>query len=340
MDFSKVEKIKEQAARDILEAKTTSSLKEIFNRYLGKKGIVAKQFFYLKKMPQPKRSEFGKQLNELKKSIEKRIKEKSRIIEGKDSREKRKIHKIDVSIPSKKPQLGHIHPLTKIIRETQDAFVGMGFSVEEGPEIETEHYNFSSLNFPVDHPSRDAHDTFYLKKDTILRTHTSPVQVRYMEKHNPPFRIIVPGRVFRHEATDSSHEIQFYQLEGLMVGKDISLANLKGVLEEAIKRVFGKKTVFRWRPGYFPFVEPGVEIDIACPICGGKGCSTCKNTGWIEVLGAGMVHPNVFKAAGYNPKNWQGFAFGFGIDRLAMIKYRISDIRMFYLSDMRFLSQF
>jgi len=248
--------------------------------------------------------------------------------------------KIDVTVPGERHEVGHLHPLTLVKRKIEETFQAMGFSVIEGPEVENEWYNFDALNIPKDHPARDLWDTFYLKNGLLLRTHTSPVQIRYMEKNNPPFRIIVPGRIFRHEATDASHETNFYQIEGLMVGKDISAANFKAIIQEFLSRFFGKPVKTRLRPSFFPFTEPSFEVDISCLICKGKGCSACSRTGWIELIGAGMVHPNVLKAAGINSKNWPGFAFGMGMDRLAMMKYKIDDIRLFYSGDLRFLQQF
>jgi len=221
----------------------------------------------------------------------------------------------------------------------------LGFSIVEGPEIETEWYNFDALNIPKEHPARDLWDTFWLQnnkkiQNLLLRTHTTPVDVRYMEKNNPPLRIIVPGRCFRHEATDASHDVQFYQVDGLMVGKDISVANFKAVIENFFQEFFKRDLKIRMRPSFFPFTEPSFEIDISCLVCQGKGCSACSQTGWMEMMGAGMLHPNVFKACKLNPKNWQGFAFGVGLDRLAMMKYKIGDIRLFYNGDLRFLEQF
>jgi len=247
---------------------------------------------------------------------------------------------IDITIPGKKITEGHLHPLTQIRRKVEEIFQNMGFSVTEGPEMENEWYNFDALNIPKNHPARDAWDTFYLKNGLLLRTHTSPVQVRYMEKNNPPLRIIIPGTVFRHEATDSAHEFQLFQVEGLMVDKTVSVANLKSVIGEFLRRFFGKKIQFRLKPDYFPFTEPSFDIGIKCLVCGGKKCSACKKTGWMEVAGAGMVHPNVFKYSGLIPKDWQGWAFGFGLERLAMLKYKINDIRLFRSGDLRFLRQF
>jgi phenylalanyl-tRNA synthetase alpha chain len=256
----------------------------------------------------------------------------------------------DETIPGQTPYFGHLHPLTLVRMKSQDIFQTMGFYTVDGPEIENEWYNFDALNIPKDHPARDMWDTFWLrnvrsqelkgKYRLLLRTHTSPLQIRFMEKNNPPFRIIAPGRVFRHEATDASHEINFYQLEGLMVDKYVSVSNFKAVIEGFFSIFFNKRIKIRLRPSYFPFVEPGFEIDISCINCLGKGCSSCKKTGWVEVMGAGMVHPLVFKNVGLNPKFWQGFAFGIGLDRLAMMKYKIDDVRLFYSGDLRFLYQF
>lgn len=261
---------------------------------------------------------------------------------------------------------GHLHPITIAIHEIVSIFSSLGFEIVEGSEIESEYYNFDALNVPKDHPSRDMQDTFWLKTETgadwtqtgaeeklpresafdprrsafLLRTHTSAVQVHYMEENKPPFAIVVPGRVFRHEATDATHEVQFYQVEGLVVGKDISLAHLKGTLEIFFKKLFGEKSAIRFRPSFFPFVEPGVEIDVLCFKCASKGCSLCKQTGFIEVMGAGMVHPNVLKNAGIDPRQWQGFAFGGGVDRLVMLKYGIDDVRLLYSGDLRLVNQF
>ncbi len=237
---------------------------------------------------------------------------------------------------------GHMHPLTQVMREITDSFVAMGFEVADGPEVESEHYNFDSLNFPKDHPARDMQDTFWVAgvPQTVLRTHTSNVQVRYMETHQPPFKIVVPGKVFRYEATDATHETQFHQLEGLVVGEGISLAHLKHTLDEFFKRLYGNDVQTRMRPSYFPFVEPGVEIDVSCMKCSGAGCNVCKQTGFIEVMGAGMVHPNVLRAGGVDPEKYTGFAFGVGVDRLVMLKYGVDDIRLAYSGDLRLVNQF
>ena len=243
-----------------------------------------------------------------------------------------------------------MHPLTQVQRKVEEIFQSMGFSIVEGPEIETEWYNFDALNIPKDHPARDLWNTLWLKPQNqkskiknqklLLRTHTSPVQVRYMEKNQPPLRIIVPGRVFRHEATDASHETNFYHIEGLMVDKNVSVANFKAIIQKFFQKFFERQIEIRLIPCYFPFTEPSFEVDITCLACGGKGCPACQKTGWMEIMGAGMVHPQVFKNSGLNPKEWQGFAFGMGLDRLAMMKYKIDDIRLFYSGDLRFLGQF
>ena len=308
---------------------------------MGKKGEITRVLSSLKGLPETERKSIGKQANLAKIEVEKMIKEKSTKLKEKARRLKLEKEKIDVTRPGKKMEKGHLHPLTQVQREVLEIFQSMGFSVVLGPEVETEWYNFDALNIPKDHPARDMWDTFWLRQNEIknqkskiknkllLRTHTSPVQIRYMEKHQPPLRIIVPGRCFRHEATDASHEIQFYQLEGLMVDKNISAANFRAIIEEFLKRFFKTKVEIRLRPSYFPFTEPSFEIDVR----------RIKGE-WVEMMGAGMVHPNVFKFSGLNPKNWQGFAFGVGIDRLAMLRYKINDIRLFYSGDLRFLKQF
>jgi phenylalanyl-tRNA synthetase alpha chain len=236
----------------------------------------------------------------------------------------------------------HMHPLTRVVNDVVRAFVSLGFEVAGGPELESGYYNFDALAVPKDHPARDMQDTFWIKgkNDTLLRTHTSAVQARYMETHEPPFSIVVPGKVFRNEATDATHEMQFFQVEGLVVGEDISLADLKGTLGHFLKILFGDDVTIRLRPSFFPFVEPGVEVDMRCFKCGGNGCNTCKRTGWIEILGAGMVHPNVLSANGIDPVRWRGFAFGMGVDRIAMLRYGIDDVRLLYTGDLRLVNQF
>ena len=332
--------LKKQAKKEIEKSEDLSVLNDAFKLYLGKEGRLTQVLKSLEKLPKAKKVKIGKEANQLKNFLRIQFDQKSQKIKEKIEKEAEEKEWLDVTGPGKKISIGHLHPLTLVKRETEEIFESMGFSVVEGPEMENEWYTFDALNFPKDHPARDAWDTFYLKNNLLLRPHTSPVQVRYMEKNNPPLRIIVPGNVFRHEATDASHEFQLFQVEGLMVGKDISAANLRAVIEEFFHRFFKREISFRLRPDYFPFTEPSFDISISCVICEGKGCSVCKKTGWLEVAGAGMVHPNVFKAAGLNPKNWQGWAFGFGLERLAMIKYKINEIRLFRSGDLRFLKQF
>jgi len=333
--------LKNWAKNEIEKAKDLKELNEVFKKYLGKKGELTQILCSLEKLPKAKKVKIGKEANQLKNFLRIKFDQKAREIKEKIKKEAEEKEWIDITAPGKKPVLGHLHPLTQVRRKTEEIFQAMGFTVVEGPEIETEWYNFDALNIPKDHPARDLWDTFWLKSNKLLlRTHTSPVQVRYMEKNNPPLRIIVPGRVFRHEATDASHEINFYHIEGLMVDKAISAANFKAIIEEFFRRFFEKPIEIRMRPSFFPFTEPSFEVDITCLACGGRGCSACSKTGWMEIMGAGMVHPAVIKNSGLNPKFWQGFAFGIGMDRLAMMKYKINDIRLFYSGDLRFLNQF
>lgn len=325
---SSLKSLKTRAVKEMLQAKDLKDLDAVFKKYLGDEGELTLVLGSLKKLPKTKKVRVGKEANELKNLLKIKFSEAAAALKEKAQKEAELKEWLDVTAPGKKAALGHLHPLTLVRRRVEEIFQNMGFSVVEGPEMEEEWYNFDALNIPKDHPARDLWDTFYLKNGLLLRTHTSPVQIRYMEKNQPPFRIIAPGRVFRHEATDSSHEINFYQVEGLMIGKDISVANFKAVMQDFFQRFFGKSVEIRLRPSYFPFVEPGFEVDFK-----GEG-------GWLEIVGAGMVHPNVLKNAGFNPKNWQGFAFGMGLDRLAMMKYKIDDIRLFYSGDLRFLQQF
>jgi phenylalanyl-tRNA synthetase alpha chain len=335
----KLNSFKNKAKKEIKEAKDLRELDKIFKKYLGKRGQVTQVLRSLKDLPEKERKKTGRKANDLKIFIEKEIGKKSNKITKVVSKKK---EWVDVTVPGKEIEIGHLHPLTQTQRRIEDIFQSMGFSVVEGLEVENEYYNFDALNIPKDHPARDIWDTLYLKNGKLLRTHTSPMQVRYMEKNQPPLRMIVPGRVFRHEATDSSHEINFYQVEGLMIDKKgkVSAASFKAIVEEFLRRFFNQAVEIRLRPSYFPFTEPSFEIDVSCPICNRKGCSTCKKTGWVELMGAGMVHPNVLKASGLNPKMWQGFAFGMGMDRLTMIRHKIDDIRFFYSGNLRFLKQF
>jgi len=332
--------IKKQAQKYIEKSRDLKELNDVFKEYLGKQGQLTLVLHSLQKLSGAERAKTGQAVNELKGLLKNDFDKKSLEIKQRIQKEAEDKEWVDITIPGKKPVFGHLHPLTLTRRNVEEIFQAMGFTVAEGPEMETAWYNFDSLNIPKDHPARDMWDTFWLKNGLLLRTHTSPVQARYMEKNNPPLRIIAPGSVFRHEATDSSHEFQLSQVEGLMVGKDISVANLKAVVGEFFRRFFGKDVKFRMKPDYFPFTEPSFDIGISCLVCGGKGCPACKKTGWMEVAGAGMVHPNVFKNSGLIPRDWQGWAFGFGLERLTMLKYKIDEIRLFRSGDLKFLKQF
>ncbi len=335
--------LRKDAFRAIEEASDFETAHKIEAEYIGKSGRLTKILKSLKEMSLAEKKEMGSTANALKKEIEEKIKLKKNEFGERGASSRCDAKWIDITAPGKKISRGHIHPISRVLKEVTSIFESMGFEVVEGPEVETEHYNFDALNIPKEHPARDLWDTFWIKplmKHLLLRTHTSPMQARYMEKNNPPLRIIVPGRCFRHEATDASHEHTFYQIEGLMVGKDITLANLKGFLTVFMKRFYGENVKLRWQPSFFPFVEPGLELLMSCSVCKGKGCSVCAGSGWLEVIPCGMVHPEVFKVAGYNPENWQGFAFGMGLDRITMMKHKIDDIRLFHSGDLRFIKQF
>lgn len=333
--------IRMHADEAIKNAKNIDEIEMLRIEYLGRKGALIAILRALKDVPEEERKEIGDSANNLRIEIEEALSEKRQMLERTSRESILQKEWIDVTRPGKKVEKGALHPLTQVMREAEEIFSSMGFATVEGPEVETEYYNFDALNIPADHPARDMWDTFWLKEDhLLLRTHTSPVQVRYMEAHNPPIRIIVPGRVYRYEATDASHDIQFYQIEGLMVERDISVANFKAIIQIFFSRLFKKDISIRLRPSYFPFTEPSFEVDISCIICNQKGCSVCKQSRWLELAGAGIVHPHVFKAAGYNPKDVQGFAFGMGVNRIAMMKYKIPDIRLFHSGDLRFLKQF
>jgi phenylalanyl-tRNA synthetase alpha chain len=316
-----------------------SELQQLRIKYLGKKGLVTSQLKTLSEISPELRPEFGKAVNEVKNYIGDELKK----IEGslKEDEHKKRIlsETIDITLPGKFVPFGREHPINKVLYEIVNIFLSMGFEVEEGPEVERDYYNFEALNIPKDHPARDMQDTFYISDDVILRTHTSPVQIRVMEKRKPPLKVIAPGKVYRCDA-DISHTPMFHQVEGFMVDTDIAFSDLKGVLELFIHSFFSVETHVRFRPSYFPFTEPSAEIDIGCNFCSGKGCRVCKNTGWIEILGAGMIHPKVFEMVGYDKELYTGFAFGMGVERLTMLKYSIEDIRLFFENDIRFLRQF
>ena len=348
--------IRETALEEIEKAETPEAVEDLRIQYLGRKGALTMILRSLKDFSAQDRKQFGAEANKLQQQITMLLEERNGKLQKTLRESILQKEWIDVTHPGARREQGHLHPLTRILREITGIFNTMGFEIVEGPEVESEYYNFDALNIPESHPAREMWDTFWLQSNQnerktknekrkteerlLLRTHTSPVQVRYMETHNSPIRIIVPGRAYRYEATDASHDVQFFQIEGLMVDMAISVANLKAILQEFFSRLFTRKVQIRLRPSYFPFTEPSFEVDISCVRCSQKGCSICKQTGWLELAGAGMVHPNVFKAAGYDAKNIRGFAFGMGVDRLAMMKYDIPDIRLFRSGDIRFLNQF
>jgi phenylalanyl-tRNA synthetase alpha chain len=316
-----------------------AGLQQIKSRYTGKKGLLTEKLKALSAISPEERRDYGRLVNEIKDFIELTVKEKELAFRTIEKETRLQTEKIDITLPGKPFLFGRKHPINQTLSEIKDIFVSMGFAIEDGPEVELDYYNFEALNLPKDHPARDMQDTFYISDDVVLRTHTSPVQVRVMEKKKPPLKIIVPGKVYRCDS-DVSHTAMFHQVEGLMVDTGISFSDLKGVLELFIHSFFGKDTPVRFRPSYFPFTEPSAEVDIGCIFCSGKGCRICKTTGWLEVLGCGMVNPRVFEMSGYQPDAYTGFAFGMGVERMTMLKYSIDDIRLFYENDLRFLKQF
>jgi phenylalanyl-tRNA synthetase alpha chain len=326
-------------AKDLSAAASSAALEAVRVKYLGKKGLLKEGLKEISSLSPPERRDLGAALNVLKQHISDEIASKMALLREEELGRKLARESIDVTLPGKCVPYGSRHPVSRTLAEIVGIFTGMGFGVEEGPEVETDYNNFEALNMPRDHPARDMQDTFYITEDSVLRTHTSPVQIRVMQEQKPPLRIIAPGRVYRCDA-DVSHSPMFHQVEGLMVDTDISFSNLKATLETFIHRFFGPEIPVRFRPGFFPFTEPSAEIDMGCIFCEGRGCRVCKSTGWIEILGAGMVNPKVFRMVGYDPDIYSGFAFGMGIERIAMLKYSIDDIRIFFENDIRFLRQF
>lgn len=355
---NKIEQLKNKIVSELEEIKESDALKELEQKYLGRKGELTQFLKKIKDLDESERKEIGRIANIAKKDLVKKFQEVKRIINNDDNSNV----KFDVTLPGSAWEKGSLHPLTQIRKKMEDYFAGQNFLILDGPELESDYYNFEALNIPEHHPARDMQDTFYVESpeppndpsastgwsakerqerpNLVMRTHTSPVQVRAMQKHGAPLRCVVPGRVFRNEATDANHDSNFYQLEGLMVDENISIANLTGILKGMLSYVFEQDVKVRLRPGYFPFVEPGLEVDMSCTICGGPGCPSCKHSGWLEMVGAGMVHPNVLKYGNIDPDKYNGFAFGIGIDRLAMMLYGVNDIRLFHQNDLRFLKQF
>lgn len=339
--INKLLELKNQVAEKIKATKTINELNDAKALYLGKKSPLQEILMMMKNLSVEEKKNLGMKINEFKSYVEEKVSIKYQEIMNAEVQKKLESEEIDVTLPGKKISIGHLHPLRQIIEEIEDIFIGMGYEIAEGPEIELDLYNFEMLNLPKGHPAREMQDSFYIDNNNLLRTHTSPVQVRTLLKaQGKPVKIICPGKVYRRDNDDATHSHQFMQAEGLVVGENITMADLKGTLSLLAQKMFGKDLEVRFRPSFFPFTEPSVEVDVSCFKCGGHGCSLCKGNGWIEVLGAGMVHPNVLKMAGYDPNKYQGFAFGVGIERIAMLRYGIDDIRHFYANDPRFLRQF
>jgi phenylalanyl-tRNA synthetase alpha chain len=334
---NQIEEVKSKFLSEILSVEDEKQLEELRVKYLGRRGIIQSLFDKLREVPKEEKPALGKLLNELKELAQGKYNEKKLEIE----RKKTKVESVvDLTIPGRLKYTGRKHPLTQTLEEIKKIFIGMGFEVASGPEIEDDYHNFEALNIPPEHPARDMQDTFFIEDKIILRTHTSPVQIRVMESRKPPVRIIAPGRVYRNEAISARSYCLFHQVEGLYVDEGVSFAELKGTLLAFAKQMFGSDVKLRFRPSFFPFTEPSAEVDVSCFICGGKGCRVCKYGGWLEILGCGMVDPNVFKFVGYDTEKYTGYAFGMGVERIAMLKYGIDDIRLFYENDFRFLDQF
>lgn len=333
-------KIRDEAVMEVRNAENMAALDAVRVKYLGKKGSLTTILRGMGALSNEERPAMGKLANEVRDEIEGLLDVALNNLKDKEKAERLKGEIIDISMPGRVRPRGLKHPLNLVLDEVKDIFTGMGFSIVEGPEVELDYYNFEAMNIPKNHPARDVQDTFYINDDVVLRTHTSPMQARYMEKNAPPIRIIVPGRVYRSDTPDASHSPVFTQVEGLAVDEGITMGNLKGTLDVFAKRLFGDETSTRFRPHHFNFTEPSAEMDASCVICKGKGCKVCKGTGWIEILGCGMVHPKVLENCGIDYKKYSGFAFGVGLERIAMIRYGIDDIRLFYENDLRFLNQF
>lgn len=338
--MDKLTELMTQAEKELEASNTLSELDDVRVHYLGKKGLITSQLKTLGQLPAEQRKEAGQQINKTKQAVAQAIDARKVVLEEAALNQRLETERLDVTLPGRKMGTGSFHPVTQTARRIEEIFMQLGFAVEEGPEIEDDYHNFTALNIPDHHPSRASHDTFYFADGTLLRTHTSPVQIRTMEKQQPPLRIIAPGRVYRCDS-DVTHSPMFHQVEGLMVDKDVTFSDLKGILEAFFKAFFEVDDLpTRFRPHYFPFTEPSAETDIQCVLCEGEGCRVCGNTGWIEVMGCGMVNPEVFRHVGIDPDVYTGFAFGFGIDRLAMLRYGIDDLRKLFDNDVRFLKQF
>lgn len=336
----KLEAIKSSALADIQAATDLKTMDQVRVAYLGKKGELTAVLRGMKDLSNEERPLIGKLANEVREAVEQGIEKATSELKKKARDKQLQEEDIDVTLPASKAELGHRHPMTIVLDDIKDIFMGMGFEIAEGPEVENAYYNFDALNIPEEHPAKDEQDTFYINENMMLRTSTSPVQVHEMEKRKPPIRIIAPGRVFRSDEVDATHSPVFHQIEGLVVDKNITMGDLKGALEVFIKELYGESVQVKFRPHFFPFTEPSAEMDVSCVICGGDGCRVCKGTGWIEILGCGMVHPKVLEMSGIDPNEYSGFAFGMGLERITMLRYGIEDLRLFYENDSRFLKQF
>jgi phenylalanyl-tRNA synthetase alpha chain len=336
--LKRLEEIEEVVTDRLKSVSNLRELEELKSEYLSRKGKFSSLLKELKALPLEARPQAGQKVNLIKVKLDELLQVKVQELSKKGKITSAEL--FDFTLPGRRSWEGKLHPLTQVLERIKEIFYGMGFEVVKGPDIETNYYNFDSLNFPPDHPARDMQDTFYLGGDLILRTHTSPVQVRVFEKRKPPVKILAPGRVYRHEAINARSYCLFYQVEGFYVDENVTFADLKGVLIAFVKEFFGEGVELRFRASFFPFTEPSAEVDIRCIICKGEGCSLCKYRGWLEILGAGMIDPEIFKAVGYDPEKYSGYAFGLGVDRIALLKYRIDDIRLFYENDLRFLRQF
>ncbi len=337
-----IRQLREEAASAVKNAGSLEELNGIRVKYLGKKGELTGILRGMGKLSPEERPRMGKIVNEAREELEGLLEKKQSGLQAAELEKRLAGEKVDVTLPGRRTPLGHLHPLTLTMNRIKEIFLNMGFSIEEGPEIEKDYYNFEALNLPKDHPARDMQDSFYITEDILMRSQTSPVQARTMEAHEPnsPIRMIAPGRVYRRDDYDASHSPMFTQVEGLVIDKGICLADLKGTLELFLRQIFNDNVKVRLRPSFFPFTEPSTEVDVSCVMCHGEGCKVCKGTGWLEILGAGMVHPHVLEMSGYDPKVVSGFAFGLGVERIAMLSYGIDDLRLFYDNDMRFLRQF
>ncbi|GBE14679.1 MAG TPA: phenylalanine--tRNA ligase subunit alpha [Proteobacteria bacterium] len=336
---AKVDKLLEEVQKEISSAESLKELNEIKVRFLGKKGWLTALLKSLGELPPDERPEAGQAVNNARKSMVMALDQRAGSIAAAERDRNSEEQKADITMPGVLRRQGYRHPISLVMEEALSIFQGLGFSIRQGPEIEKDYYNFEALNIPRDHPARDMQDTFYIDTDTVLRTHTSPVQIRTMESEPPPMRIVSPGKVYRVDF-DVTHSPMFHQVEGFMVDEGVSFSDLKGVLTQFVLQIFGESTAVRFRPSFFPFTEPSAEVDIGCVICGGTGCRVCSGTGWLEILGSGMIHPEVFRSVNYDSEKYSGFAFGVGIERIAMLRYRIDDIRLFFENDTRFLSQF